>query len=472
MLDLRGYLDQLSYFWKVRSTLKGLIGLFAVVNLFLFTVMPLVYFILDKIEFIKTPDEFKNFVLLSLLGWGVLNLLSILLWVSWRRVYNFPIGKIGIIFAPHSDPECNDIIYKLYDQFKLDLSKKGLSDILTYKLMPKSNIIKNHEEATILLHKTEARLIIHGYIQKGKIKSEEIEGFKTISFTLRHRNLAKIEIKPVLSALANAIAYRAFVSREKNSFIEKQLVIDNLSEVALFFISMGLTLEGKLEESLKILSNLKKIIDEKLRNPKHSTQLNYFRSSVIKNLTVTLNALLINVYRSKLIDNITERTHDIYAKECMKYLNHLVEINKRTSDFYLQKAIIHFHFGEIRESFQCVKKAKKLAPLNSPGVHFSLAFLNLWDKQYLTSLKEYRRAERCAIEGIDFIMDILLFLQSVLNNNSNRIEIIYALAFINEKYFDKSKAIDDYKKFIEVSEGNNKLNPLRAYAISRLKLIQ
>ena len=105
-------------------------------------------------------------------------------------------------------------------------------------------------------------------------------------------------------------------------------------------------------------------------------------------------------------------------------------------------------------------------------LHFSLAFLHLWNEQYKSSLKEYRRAEICAFEGIDFIMDILLFLQSVLNNNPSRIEIIYALAFVNEKYFDRSKAIEDYDKFIEVSEGINKLDTLRASAISRLKLLQ
>lgn len=471
MIKIKEYLNQLSYLWEIRSTFKALFAFIVFLNIFFSSIVPVLYFILNNLEQINTPENFKNFIFISIAVWGILHVIVVLIWLFWRKVFAFPVGKIGILFAPHADSECNDLIIKLFERFTLDLSKKGMDDIITYRLLPQTQIVKNNDEARELLHKTNARLIIHGFVQKGKIKNEEFEGFKSITFLLKHRNLEQNEIKPVTSVLANALAYRAFIASESNSFIEKQVVIENLSEVASFFISMGLTLEGKLAESHKILLSLKKTIDVKLQNPKHSPQLKLFKNSIIRNLTVTLNASYFSIYRNHLIDNITSRSHDKYAKECMSYLSELVLINRQSSDYLLKKAIIHFHFGEITEAFACVKKAKKLAPRSGPGVHFSLAFLHMWTGDYIASLKEYKRASRYALESI-FIMDVLLFLQSISNNNLSRFEIIYALGFVNEKYFDKTKAISDYTKFIRLSDGIEKLIILRDFAINRLKTLK
>lgn len=149
-----------------------------------------------------------------------------------------------------------------------------------------------------------------------------------------------------------------------------------------------------------------------------------------------------------------------------------MSLNKRTSDYYLQKAIILFHFNKIKSSFDAVRKAQKLAPTNSPGPHFSFAFLYLWNEDYTRALREYRKAERCTISGIDFILDIILFLQNLYKNCPEKKQLLYALAFINEKYFDRVQAIKDYHTFISETNSIPRMAVLRSHAIRRLSFLK
>lgn len=276
MDNVKSILDQLYDFWKRRSTFKALIFFILLTNFSLFSIFSFSYFTFDKVKLLETPEEFKNFVFVLAGIYGIINLSIILLWIYWRNVHHIPISGIGIIFAPHSDPECNDLVYRLYDQFKLDLEKRKPTDQITYKILPENRIVRNHDDAINLLTATGARLVIHGFVQKGKIKNEQVEGFKTISFTLRHRTLRQAERKPVMHALASALAYRKFTAYEKNSFFEKDVVIENISEVSCFFISMGLALDGKLESSRKILENVLINMEPKMKNPHRNPQLLIF----------------------------------------------------------------------------------------------------------------------------------------------------------------------------------------------------
>lgn len=472
MQNLKSILDQIEFFWQRRSTFKALIVFVFITNAFYSASISGLYFILNKFNSFNEVTNFRNFVFIIITAWGFLNIIVVLVWMYWRRVPKIPRTKVGIIFAPHSDPDCTNLIYKLYDQFKLDLKKRNFDSILTHRLLPQNKIVKRHDQAKQLLDSTEARLIVHGYVNQGKINDENVEGFKTISFTLRHRTLWEIEKKPVLGALAGALAYRTFTAREKNSFFEKNIVIENISEVACFFISIGLTLEGKLEESLKILYQLLEDIKPKIKNPILKPRIQQFYNSIISNLTVNLHASYKHVYLNYLIENITLTTHNKYADECMLFLNKLVEINRKTSDYYLQKSIILFHFGKIDDALECVKKAKRFAPENSPGPHFSFAFLYLWKGEFKKSLREYKRAERCMGFNIEFILDIILFLQNLYKNKPEKIQILYALSFVNEKFYDSVRALEDYKKFLELSEDKSEFNELRIFARKRIDYLE
>ena len=281
-----------------------------------------------------------------------------------------------------------------------------------------------------------------------------------------------MEKEPVLRDLARALAFRTFTAKEKNSFFEKNIVTENISEVACFFMAMGMTLDGKVEDSRNILEYLISNVKDKMKRQINRPQLKIFYDAIIACLTTNLYSNFVFIYEKHLIYHITVRSYDEYANQCLDLLNRLVEINRRTSDFYLLQAIINFHFNKIKAALDSVDLAKKYSPKNNPAPHFSSAFLHLWKGEYKRALREYKRAEQCTSQSYETIISVITFLQSLLNNQPEKIEIRFALAFMNERFYDTSQAIQDYKTFIEEAQQRQHLYLLRDYAQRRLGILE
>ncbi len=235
---------------------------------------------------------------------------------------------------------------------------------------------------------------------------------------------------------------------------------------------MRLALEGKVEESRNILEHLLIIVKEKMKSGHTIPQLRLFSNSIVSCLTVTLITDFLFIYKKYLIDHITQRKYDNYANQCMEILNKLLELNKKTSDYYLLLAIIHFHFERNKAALVAVKKAKELSPSNSALPHFSFAFLSLWKGHYHNALKEYLKTKKCASPHISQINDIIAFLQGILINRPDKVQIIFGLAFVNDEFFDPHQAIKDYKSFLNKSRNNDKMLILKDFAEKRIKQLK
>jgi hypothetical protein len=471
MKDSSKIWNQLTEFWRRKNTNKGLFVLFFFSNSIFFPLIYFAYAVLSRVKVIDTLEATIKFFLLVLSIVFLLNLLLLFIWLYWRQLPIIDSSKNWILFTPHSDLECKDLVFRLFDQFKSDIEKRKLKNF-KYKLLSENIIVENHEEAHEILVRSGARLIIYGNVQRGNVQSEKVEGFKSISFTVRHRTLYEFEKQHVMQDLTGAFAYRTFIARDKNNFFEKDLVIENISEVACFFIAMGLTLEGRITESKEILEKLLQKVNIKLEHEKNNPQLRFFKNSIISCLTVALRAYFMFIYEKHLIDNITNREYDIYANQCLEIIEKLISMNKKTSWFYLAIAIIRFHFGDVNSARQAIATAKILSPTNNAAPHFSSAFLNLWDRNYKQALKDYMRGERCTNVEIPIIMEILLFVQGLIKNHPERVDLLFAIAFINDKFFDTAAAINDYRLFLSNSKEKQDMSLLAEYAKRRLDILE
>lgn len=453
--------DVISSLWIKRHTFKSLVGFIIVLNSIFFVLVPTIYKIFSASEKLVSAEQKIQFFTTSAIIIGISNILLIGVWLFWRSNPFIAGNKIGIIFAPHYNAECNTLIHNLFEEFKVELGNSKYNNYFKIKFLPEFKKIQNDDDALNLVLKSKARILIYGYYQTGKIKNEDSQGFTSISFTLRHRKLANEEKKTYLDDVASALAYRSFVVKEKNSFIEKSVVINNLSEVVRFFISLGLTLDGKSDFAIPLLEELREKNEHKIKISHSIDQLRIFNRAVISCLEINFRAKLITLYRNELIDNITLRELDETALKIQNILNNLFQLNKRFSEYYLMQAIIHFHFGKLQDSKDAVIRAKKLSPINSSKPHFSFAFLYMWNEDYVNAIRSYRKAEKCSDAQIISIMDILLFLQGVLKLHPDKIQLFFSLGYLNEKYFDKSQSVNDYKVFLMKSENDPKLNYLR-----------
>lgn len=473
-MNIKTLLDQLEELWRKRGTFKSLVAFLIVLNATFVTVVSATGILLTQIQVLlpAEPDGYIRFYTYSFFVVGLSNLFLLALWSYWRSAPRLANSKIGILFAPSLDQECEALVNSLYEEFKRELSRRGISKKISHRLLPQHMAVNNAEDAHRLIERTGARLVIYGNVRKGKIEGEGLEGFESISFTVRHRNLAEAEVKPVLTDLANALAYRAFVSRDRNSFLDRRTLVENIGEVASFFIAMALTLDGELDRAESILDSLLLTLERKLEVSRSVLQLNLFKNSVSSCLTVALEAKCSQIYYEYVVDSVTQRRVDTYARACMDLLEKILRLNQKTSKYYLLEAVLHFHFGEVGRAKICVKKAIDLAPKNSAAPYFSAAFLDLWQERYDRALMYYKKAEECTDYTLDVILSVILFLQSIAGSHPERIQIKFALAYINDRFYDAYKAIEDYESFLSAAGELGKYSRLRVRAKERLELLR
>lgn len=462
-------IDQFEEMWKRRSSLKSLVGFLIILNVGCTSLGAALHLILSNINYLSNPKDYFSFYSYFAVAISLLNIFLLLVWTYWRSVPRLSEPEIGILFAPNSDRDCEELVFSLYEKFKQDISGRKISKRITHKLLSRDMAVNNADEANKMIALSGARLLIYGNVRKGNIDGELTEGFESISFTVRHRNLAEAEVNPVLTDMTNALIYRAFVSKDKNSFIDKRTLVNNIGEVASFFIAMALTLDGELDEAEPILEELLSTLEEKLLHTRNVIQLKLFRNSVVSCLTVTLEARCSQIYNEYVVNNVTQRHVDKYARECMRLQERILSLNQMTSKYYLLDAIFHFHFGDIGKAKNSVKKALDLSPANSAAPYFSAAFLDLWQDRNDRALTNYLKAEKCTDYTMDMILSVIFFLQSIASSHPKKLQIKFGLAYINDRFYDSTKAIEDYALFLKSTSDVNKNKRLREYATMRLE---
>ena len=84
----------------------------------------------------------------------------------------------------------------------------------------------------------------------------------------------------------------------------------------------------------------------------------------------------------------------------------------------------------------------------------------------------YLKAEKCTDYTSDVILSVISFLQSIARSHPEKVQINFGLAFINDRFFDPTKAIEDYESFLEATNDVNKYKHLRDHAMKRLESLK
>ena len=401
--------------------------------------------------------------------WGIANLGLLGLWLFWRTVPSMPGSKHVILFAPHGHPECQDLVRELYERFCHDFDTRRLSTRFRCKWLASHWTVHDHFEAHDLLYRTGARLLIHGTVSRGKVKGAAIEGFRSVSFVVRHKPLEQTARERFAEQLASAIAFRSFAARDSESFIDKDVVSQNLGEVSSFFLALALAIDGQTAQARDILQQLLSDVKPKLAAQKRKPRFRAFIDTIETYLSGTIVAECRALYEKELAGNITDRSRDSAAEKCQELLLAIKRLGKHMEHHYQCMAIIHFHFGRVRDARQCVEKASNLATSNLANQYLSFAFLALWQESYDKALRYYLNSRRQESQDPSIITDTIQFLDGVIRNNKDKPQLRFGLAFVNDHFCDLGRAIEEYKTFLHHAGEATTLQPLVSYADRRVQ---
>jgi tetratricopeptide (TPR) repeat protein len=445
--NAKEWVEQLAELWRKRRTFKGAIGLGVILNAFLTFISPIAYFVLSKCGVVETAHHHAVFFAVVAFVYGASNLVFIVVWTSWRMLPMAGSDNVEILFAPVADDDCDDLVYSLYDRLIAEVATRGLAQAIKCRHLPERYVIRTAEEAHNCLMRTGARLLIYGSLARGRIRGDSIEGFKSISFTVRHRALAPNQEVPLLKDLAAGLAFRAFTAKEENSFIDKDVVMNNIGEVAVFFVGLALLTDGRIEQAAPMLEGLQSDVKQR-QVAKVEPHRQAFEQAIATYLTVIYQAQFTDVYNRDVIAHITDHSHDHDVARCSAVLDKLLALNKGLFSFHLGKAIMLFHGGDVDGALMEAEKAKRLAPFAHAAPYLSTAFLYLWKRDYRRSFMEYMRAGKCAEWNVETVMSVLVFLNTILRHHPERTDLRFAMAFVNDKFLDQSLARDDYEAFL------------------------
>jgi len=84
---------------------------------------------------------------------------------------------------------------------------------------------------------------------------------------------------------------------------------------------------------------------------------------------------------------------------------------------------------------------------------------------------QYMRAGKCKDYNIQTVMSVLQFLNTMLRIYPDRKELLFALAFVNDRFLDQKVALYDYQAFLASKPAQN-LNEFTIFAERRVKKIQ
>ena len=287
----------------------------------------LAYFLLAKLGLLPDSDAFLHFVLAGGLVLSFLNILSFAIWLSARGVVPLPRGITPIFFAPQWGSDCEEIVLDLYESFREDLRERGLKRKIRPFLVSKRSLAFSPRLLTIFSCAEMAGFSYTAAFTRGLPGGKNIQGFDRINFTFLHRPIEGDE-QALARDVGGALAHRAFALRTEDSFLDRRVVAENLSDVTRFY-GASLTLEGRFGEALELLRPLAAEVQKNLHVSPPRPHLGTFGKSVSSFLQSALHQQFTDIYEREIVDRITDPSCDESVARCEKVADEIARIPGR-----------------------------------------------------------------------------------------------------------------------------------------------
>lgn len=397
--------------------------------------------------------------------YGFLLLGVTLAWGYKRGIPRFNDDKVGILFSSNNLDTLAKEVLELKHGVLEALKRHDLLNLIELKELTTNIKIHGVQDAFSALNKAKGKLLIWGTFEAGRILDKRHAGFQTINFTYSHpTNVTSQFHEQIITGLSE----RKWSYEERNDFIERSVLANNIAHVSLHIIGLILLAQRKFVEAEAILGPLD-ISLEGIRGQSRPSHLTQFCDMVRQNRVRCLGLQFSQAYDELLWHRgiysvTTNELQSLGAK-----LAQAISLSKQDSALYNGQAIVHFLSGNIDQALKSAKKSKKMAERANSIPDFSLGFLFLYKGELRKGLQHYRIGlAKNSRDDRGATFEIVEFLRQVLEKHPEKGQFHYALGMINEEKLDPEIAREEYSAFITKCSNDTRLSAFVSQAQYRL----
>lgn len=400
--------------------------------------------------------------------WFVISLLIIIIWFVKRNIPKIKKGKIGVLFGPSHANEIRTELEDISKKLRKEIEGKDFTKIISIKTLPPNIEVGEHSKNLDVLTKANAAVLICGNFETFTAEGKHITGFS--SFTISARTLpTSPQYAPIL--LGDAIVGRQLGWTSENT-IHKNVVVNNLSEIARYIVGLSLIANTKYDNAQTILGPLLVEVNHKYNQKRLPIEIIRFKNTIQNAYVISLINQVSREYRKTLVDETIFRVNIGILQGWKHTLDEAFRIDNKKFDALLLMAIVGFLLKDVEDAKNSIRKARQLVPFQNQNLcDLSEAFLICYEGNLREARKIYRKLTKNPPSS-QTMTDIFCFLHQAIETFVDKPQIRFVYALLNDEYGDKSIASDEFKIFISETDGIDIYKQWNREAKLRLKRIE
>lgn len=368
-------------------------------------------------------------------------------WIYKRRIRRFQLGAAGILFSSTNPPELQSQVNELQARVTDEVKRRDLLNFIQVKSLPPNIIIKDVQTASITVTKARAVLLIWGPFESSDMQGQRVTGFPRVNFTCA---LPSAVSKEFHEQIATSLIGRKWNFEQNNEFVDKTILAENIAEVALNIVGMALMVKGYFDQAEAIFAALDVAIEKYRQNQASPPALLAFCANVRKNRVRSMALVVQREYRRLFMTQGVFHSAPGELNRWKVKNDGAIALDKQDSELYVMNGILNFLMGNMQESWNAIRKAKKRAPTADPSPDFCAAFLHFFNGQFRKGLSSYNIAfAKKGSYNYELIVNLVEFIRQTLERHPEKFQLHYALGILNEQRLDSSQALDAYRLFAE-----------------------
>lgn len=374
-------------------------------------------------------------------------------WFSRRRIPRVPKGKVGMLFAVHSDEAHTAYVLQLYDSVRALLANSDPANKLHVDRVPVHIRVVDRNRAEILLGRAAASLVVWGEFKRAKKNGKNTLGFSGIHFTFNIET-TKPPSPQYIHDASVPIAGAEWTFDEENEFVGTDLLARNILHVASNLIGMGFLVANEFASAVAVFGPLHTELSARTTAKRVPDYLQRFANLVRRNLAHALVWQVRKQYQAALQGAGLPSILPPHLSEWMSSLDEAIRLQRDIGDAYIMKAICLFLTKDLQKSADALAIAESLFALkrrnhDQAACQLSRAFLLLYSGNFRKAIRKYKDVLH---EHTDLphqlVTQILAFISQILELEQDKGQLHYALALLNKEYFDCKAAAADFSAFI------------------------